>query len=428
MKVHDVFGIQPAVQEHSYIDRGNLDQILRKLLDRQQTHVAIRGASKSGKSWLRQRVLDNPIVVQCRFNYTTIDIFKDALSRLDIRLEVERTDSSTFGGKITAAGEAGLKLIAKVQGGGEVNHSNVTTTKNQVVGKDASDLEFVAALIKESGRTLVVEDFHYLPESEQKKFSFDLKTLWDYQTFVVVVGVWISSNMLITLNTDLSDRIEELSVIWSDTELGSVLDKGCSALNFRMKREIKSQLAEISYGSVGLLQKLALRYIDDELGITEAAPEGTEILLDDASKIQDSAMHVADQLNQLYQNFARRVSEGIRTRSNATGIYAHAMAAIMAADDKLLTDGYSAKNIHAVAHARQNRIQLPNLKTVLMKFPQLQVDQDGRGLVLAYDSQNELISVVDRQLLLYRRFATIRWPWEEIIEEVGEAEGVYEAD
>lgn len=99
MNVHDVFGIQPAVQEHSYIDRGNLDQALRKLLDRKQTHVAIRGASKSGKSWLRQRVLDNPIVVQCRFNYTTIDIYKDALSRLDILLETERTSSSTFGGK-----------------------------------------------------------------------------------------------------------------------------------------------------------------------------------------------------------------------------------------------------------------------------------------------------------------------------------------
>lgn len=428
MNVHDVFGIQPAVQEHSYIDRGNLDHALRKLLDRKQAHVAIRGASKSGKSWLRQRVLDNPIVIQCRFNYTTTDIYKDALSRLDIRLEIERTSSSTFGGKITASGEAGMKLLAKVQGGGEANYSKVSTTKNQSVGKDATDLEFVAALIRESGRTLVIEDFHYLPEPEQKKFSFDLKTLWDYRTFVVVVGVWISSNMLSTLNTDLSDRIEELSVTWSNAELGSVLDKGCHALNLRMKREIKTQLAEISYGSVGLLQKLALRYIDDEMGITQAAPNGTEILLDDASKVQDSAMYVADQLNQLYQNFARRVSEGIRKRSNATGIYAHAMAAIMAADDKSLTEGYSAKSIHAAAHARQSRIQLPNLKTVLLKFPQLQVDEDGRGLVLAYDSQNELISVVDRQLLLYRRFATIRWPWEEIIAEVGEAEGGYEAE
>lgn len=56
MNVHEVFGIQPALREHSYVDRGNLDQALKKLLERKQTHVAIRGASKSGKSWLRQRV------------------------------------------------------------------------------------------------------------------------------------------------------------------------------------------------------------------------------------------------------------------------------------------------------------------------------------------------------------------------------------
>ena len=40
--------------------------------------------------------------------------------------------------------------------------------------------------------------------------------------------------------------------------------------------------------------------------------------------------------------------------------------------------------------------------------------------MLAYDSQSDLISVVDRQLLLYRRFATVSWSWEDIIAEVGD--------
>lgn len=428
MKVHEVFGIQPALSEHSYVDRGNLDKAFAKLLERRQTHIAIRGASKSGKSWLRQRVLKDPIVVQCRFQYTTLDIYRDALARLDIRLEVEQSSANKLGGKITASGEAGLKLIAKVQGAGEINYVHETAEKTKVVGKDTSDLEFIAALIRESGKTLVIEDFHYLPEAEQRKFAFDLKTLWDYQTFVVVVGVWISSNMLITLNPDLSDRMEELSVTWSLTELCQVLNKGCNVLNMRMKVAVSSLLAEISYGSVGLLQKLTLRYIDDELDITDGGPAGSEILLEDEGKVQDAAMHVADQLNQLYQNFARQVSEGIRRRANATGIYAHAMAAIMDADDQSLTEGLSAKRIHTAAHARQNRIQLPNLKSVLIKFPELQVDADGRGLVLAYDSQNELVSVVDRQLLLYRRYATVRWPWEEIIAEIGEKEEAFQGN
>ncbi|CTP93189.1 hypothetical protein [Xanthomonas graminis] len=426
MRTFDVFGIQPEVRENSYVDRGSLDRTLNKLLERQQTHIAIRGASKSGKSWLRQRALENPIVVQCRISYTVADIYRDALARLDIRLEVERTSEKTWGGKISASGEAGLKLLAKVEGSAEGSYGSTTGTTEKAVGKDVGDLEFIAALIRSSGRTLVIEDFHYLPVQEQTNFAFDLKTLWDYRAFVVVVGVWISENMLITLNPDLSDRIEELSVTWSESELKQVFKKGCAALNLRPTDAVASSLASISYESVGLLQKLALRYLDDELGIIESAEEGAEMVVSDESKIEDAAMHVAEQLNQLYQTFARRVSEGIRSRTNATGIYAHAMAVIMVAPDNELSRGISAKAVHKAAHARQSRIQFSNLKAVLTKFPELQVDSEGRGLVVSYDSQGEMVSVVDRQLLLYRRFATVRWPWEELIEEVSGKEFAFE--
>lgn len=426
MKTHEVFGIQPAVSEHSYIDRGALDHEFRKLVERQQTHIAIRGASKAGKSWLRQRVLADPIIVQCRLSYTTLDIYRDALARLDVRVELETTSTNAIKGKIAASGEAGFKLIAKATGSGEIAGEHQTATKDKAVGKDIGDLEFIASLIQASGRTLVIEDFHYLPIEEQRKFAFDLKTLWDYKTFVVVVGVWISENMLITLNPDLSDRIEELSVTWQPAELKQVLLKGCAKLNLRPTDQVAVELAQNSYESVGLLQKLALRLIDDELGITDAAPNGKETVVDNVAAVQDAAMHVAEQLNQLYQAFAKRVCDGIRARKNSTGIYAHGMAAVMSADDAELASGLSARAIHATAHARQPRIQLGNLKAVLARFPELQVDSDGRGLVLAYDPQDEKISVVDKQLLLYRKFATVKWPWEDLVEEVSKEQSAFD--
>ncbi|SIT30150.1 hypothetical protein [Achromobacter sp. MFA1 R4] len=426
MRTFEVFGIQPEVRENSYIDRGSLDREFKKLVERKQTHVAVRGASKSGKSWLRQKVLVDPIVVQCRLSYTTLDVYRDALARLEIRLEAERTVENNWGGKISATGEAGFKLIAKVEGSAEGSYERSTAVTDRVVGKDVTDLEFISALIRESGRTLVIEDFHYLPVEEQTKFAFDLKTLWDYKTFVIVVGVWISENMLITLNPDLSDRMEELSVTWSETELKQVFEKGCAALNLRPTDPVVTKLAAISYGSVGLFQKLALRYLDDELGITEGAPNGEEIIVSDEAKIDDAAMHSAEQLNQLYQTFAKRVCDGIRARKNSTGIYAHGMAAIMAASDQNLSVGISARDIYTVAHERQPRILFSNLKSALSKFPELQVDQEGRGLVLFYDTQGEMVSVVDRQLLLYRRFATVRWPWEELIEEVSNNQGAFD--
>jgi hypothetical protein len=46
MKTHEVFGIQPTLIEYSYIDRGSLDKEFNKLVERKQSHIAIRGTSK----------------------------------------------------------------------------------------------------------------------------------------------------------------------------------------------------------------------------------------------------------------------------------------------------------------------------------------------------------------------------------------------
>jgi hypothetical protein len=100
------------------------------------------------------------------------------------------------------------------------------------------------------------------------------------------------------------------------------------------------------------------------------------------------------QLNALYQQFAQRVSGGIRTRQNSTGIYAHAVAAIMAESDTSLIRGLSIDRIFEVASARESRVKTGSLHTVLDKLERLQVDDAGRGLVLAYNEANREVSVV----------------------------------
>lgn len=418
MKTDEVFGMSAKVRDHSYVDRGSLDAKLKKLIDRQQTHIAISGASKAGKSWLRQRVLSNPIVVQCRLGHKPVDIYREALARLGVRLEVESTAGSTFKGKVTANAEAGINILAKVRGGVEGTVESQSQTKEKAIGNDIDDLGYIAEILKTSKQVLVVEDFHYLEIEHQRHFAHDLKALWDYNLFVVVVGVWTGENTLISLDDNLAGRIEEISVSWSPGELKEVFEKGCSALGLKPSNDVSSKIASISYGSAGLIQVLALRYLDDELGITESANFLTRKYVVDLDAIDSAAMHVAEQMNQLYQTFAKRVSNGIRKRPNSTGIYAHAMAAAMAANDDALMNGLHVKDIHAVAHKREERIQLGNLRSALDHFAELQIDAQGRGLVLAYDGYSEILSLVDRQLLLYRKYATVKWPWEELIEEV----------
>src|SRR2546427_6410842 len=91
-RTSQVFGISNTVLLDSYVDRGALDQQIGTLLQR-PTHIALRGESKCGKSWLRQRTVTNAITVQCRLDRGVHDLYIDALSQLGIRLVLDDTQS-----------------------------------------------------------------------------------------------------------------------------------------------------------------------------------------------------------------------------------------------------------------------------------------------------------------------------------------------
>ena len=224
--------------------------------------------------------------------------------------------------------------------------------------------------------------------------------------------------MLIYLNPDLSGRIEEVSVYWSKEDLKRILTQGGNALGITFGDQFGDATANLSYGNAGILQALALKSLD-ALGITEEVSRNIEV--SDEGALQTAALHYADQLNALYQQFAKRIAGGIRTRQDSTGIYAHAMAVIVEAPDEMCLRGIPLDHIYQSAHARENRIQKGNLRTILEKLEGLQVDEEGRGLVVAYNEADGEVTVVDRQLLLYRKFCTVRWPWEDLIEEARES-------
>ena len=77
--------------------------------------------------------------------------------------------------------------------------------------------------------------------------------------------------------------------------------------------------------------------------------------------------------------------------------------------------GISVDEIYRKAHERQPRIQKANLKAILKKIDGLQCDDNGRGLVVTYENNDEKVLNVDRQLLFYRKYVTVKWPWEDLV-------------
>ena len=420
-QVHEVFGVAPEVLPDSYVDRGELDEKISRLLKR-NTHIAVRGVSKCGKSWLRQRVVDEALVIQCRLGKSVLDIYREALGELGIRLEVSTTTESSLTGTVEATADVGINLIAKIKAKWGLSTTAKDTTTTAPARQDVNDLSFIAALILESGLRLVIEDFHYLSHKERRKLAFDLKALWDFGVFVIVVGVWSEQNVLLHLNPDLTARVREVSVVWDKAELRKIFEAGGAALNIEFGEDLMTRAIEDCYGNAGILQTLILGILDSA-GITEK--RDVTQLVDGLGHLENAELEYADELNSLYQNFANRVASGIRKRTNATGIYAHAMAVVMSESDENLLKGVPLNDIYQIARAREPRIQKGNLRTVLEKIEALQVDDAGRGLVLAYDEARKLVSVVDRQLLLYRKYSTVPWPWEDLVEDADQRTGSY---
>lgn len=411
----EVFGISPKMTDYSYYDRNNLDTTLRRLL-RRQTHVAIKGPSKCGKSWLRQKCLDNAITIQCRLGMTSDDIYRQALSALGISFDVHRSTATNISGGVSSSGNLKVPVIAtlEIEGAASIEHERTTGTDLDF-STSISNLEFIASMINSSGKRLVIEDFHYLDLAAREKLAHDLKTLWDYQCFLIIIGVWTQTNLLTAMNPDLTGRIEEISISWTAADLRQVIHKGCGHLNISIDQAIEDNLISDSFGNVGILQALLLKLIEDESNIEET--QSYLLGITNPDLYFSAAQSYASQLDGLYQQFAQTLSAGIRKRKKATGIYALVMEAIVNATDEQLMYGLSRADIFSITNAKESRIKKGNLKTVLGKLKELQKPETGRGLVVSYDESIDAIFVVDLQLLFYRKHHTMKWPWEELAEE-----------
>ncbi len=409
-----VFGISTKVLEPSYVNRGDLDAVIQRDL-RRSKHIALRGESKCGKSWLRQKNIPDAIVVQCRLNKSVSDLYEDIFSQLGISIAIEKSTGGKVSATVTAETETGIGLIAKLKASFGFTAEETNDEKSVVVGRDTKDLRFISEVVKASERRLVIEDYHYLAPSERAAFSFDLKALWDFGVYVVIIGIWSENNLLLHLNPDLATRVVEHSIFWSQEDLREVLKQGGDALRIKLESSVERLLIEDAFGTVGTLQDLTLRLLD-EIRVEHTQPK--RITIGDRDTYEAVALSHADQLNAVYQTFAARVAKGIRQRKKSTGIYAHMLWAVMDASDAELIEGYSTDAIFKVASGREPRIQKPNLRQILRKIGELQVDQEGRGLILSYDDNKDEVTVVDKQLFLYRKYATVRWPWEQVLQEI----------
>lgn len=412
--LQDVFGIAEHVNGLSYIDRGGLDSDLKYALGAER-HVAIHGASKQGKSWLRSRVLDGDsfVLVQCQTGTTVESLFTDALGAIGVRAELRRTQGNDFEGTLDfrGSGSVGLHLLGKL--GLEVRSSAKSArskqTESEPVGQTPANLSWVARTILASQKRLVIEDCHYLDDDCLKDLAFTLKALGGYGLHVIFVGVWAQDHLLTYYNGDLVGRLEDIHLRWTDDELDSVLRSGSGALNINMSTNLRRLLIADAAGNVGLLQQLAEAICREERIL---ARQNSAQYITHGPSLERARQSVAVGMTQRFQGFVDNLEGGVRHACPKVRSPHALFRQLIAYTDEELLGGVG--NDVLASRIKAGGAVALSARAIDEVLESLAAVQSAIGIhppVLTYSRYAHKVYVTDRSLLFFRRYGSPQWPW-----------------
>lgn len=405
MRLEKVFGVINDNLE-THVSRQEIDDCVKRAFS-QKRQLVIYGSSKQGKTTLLNAHIDqeNKIIVQCAPSITLPDIYKTILKKLEITIQSSSSNESedstkikfNFKIKIPVLAEAGME-VAKSIGASEIK------SESQM---DVSGAQDVAEIIKNyfPKKIIVLENFHYLGEKEQKLFAFDLRTFQDIDVRIVILGIWRERNRLTQYNGDLQDRIVELPVEpWTKEHMHEIIKLGEKSLNIDMG-DIRNDLIKESFGNVGMLQELCKECCYDaqivETGIQIKLTHGN--LQNAITKITNS---YANRFHRALETFAdakpRQSSDG----SQGLGMpYFFVHVVLLDFDIQQIKKGlsvYDLRDAIKAIHPNRDNSRFDRALTVFLnRITTYQKNQGITPSIFDYDTNLRRLSVVDPNFFFF---------------------------
>lgn len=264
-KIADIF--KTTGQPHTtYVQRdsGNLEKKLNGYLDESGVLCLITGPSKTGKSTLYKKVLSDrgqiPLIVQCTKDRKIDEIWRLALESVDFERVTSNTRSATIEGGAEAQAEFGWKWLAKITGtvglSITANHTE-GETRERILSRPSPDL--LIPILKHTNYIFVLEDFHYLEESEKVTLFQQWKKLIDSEVTVLVLGTTHRAVDIANSNRDLLGRIAQIDVTqWSEADLMRICTLGFEHLRCTLKPALAKFIATEAVGLPIIVQQVCL--------------------------------------------------------------------------------------------------------------------------------------------------------------------------
>lgn len=406
--LREVFGISTDIPMYTYVDRQKLDEKFEYYLESQK-HIVVHGASKQGKSCLRKKKIDasNSLIVQCLPTMEKVeDVWCAALQNAGVELKTRSTTTKESETHIDGQveGQIELPFIAGIKGGVDTGlKSGRSEVSEKVPIQTDSLLPLLANYLRSSGKRLILEDFHYLLDEVRKDIAFGLKALYEERAYIVIIGIWSEQNLITYYNGDLTGRIEEINLTWSNEDLTKVLSQGEGALNIEFAPGLRNQLIESAFGNVGLLQRLAEK-ICMEANILR--PQAAKQNISDIDLLKRTRTQLVSDIRQRYTSIAEVFKASMRSDAVLL-LYARIYNELVNASDDELIQGitYSILFDRIQKNAGNVKIRQSDLTSALDKVERLQARKGVTPLLVSYSKSLRKLFLNDREFMFYRKYS-----------------------
>ncbi|WP_122847321.1 hypothetical protein [Pseudomonas viridiflava] len=426
-KVEEVFGVS-SEDIFSYVERAHVDDKFASALEAGH-QIIVYGASKQGKTALVKKHLnyDENIVVSLSPKTTIRNIYQSILRKSGVTLQTSYTegtgDTSKVKGKAFIEGAIALVLKGRAEIATEDESTYKVEDKYEEIELNLDLPDDVASLMVKFGtkKTVILENFHYLPESVQRDFAFDLRTFHDLKIRFVILGVWKEANRLIQFNGELQDRVAEVPVEpWHEDDFLRIVDKGAPELNVQFSRVLVQECIDNAFKSVGVFQEL-LKVTCLEAGITET--QTANQFIDDMDVVARAIKQKSEDYSGRHLKNLEAIASGntsVIDKSKPLPYFLNYYIVM-----HILDIGFAGINggiskealLHAIKqiHHRKDDLKGSQLTSVLKGLAEV---QSGKGInppVLAYDSNSRQLKVVDSTFYFFLKNADLALVKEEIL-------------
>lgn len=276
-----------GVPSITYVERHHLglEARLADALARKHGFTIISGPTKCGKSVLCQRAMGTkkPITVHGGQVQKPEDFWQHIAHKLDIPGTKLKTRTKTWSFRNLVGISSGIPTIVK---------KNISADSTSG-GQQSEALTYAAVPIldaltamKDQDTALIIEDFHYIDKSTQRRIVRALKSAVFEGLTVIILAVPHRAFDPADVENEVEGRVHYVEVPrWSENDLSEIAELGFSALSLDIPAPIRRKICEDAFGNPLLMQEICY-----ELSRSLIAPQ------------TNSAPPNAEDLQRCYQN------------------------------------------------------------------------------------------------------------------------------